>query len=191
VGRSRAVGRSGPTKSVQRLLHCLRANLRGPDWSWRRDLNPRPSDYKSDALPTELRQPRQSRTCPFCRFKPKTALRWAQSCTLKCARRSLNFSIARRRGIAQRGRGAPVARGPADALALPALRRSSSLVRQARQRHPCIAASRTDISRGSSAHQQLPSGLHDIAAPHFEQRTCMARLSREWPSVCRRLLNSR
>src|SRR5271168_4190662 len=26
-------------------------------WSWRRDLNPRPSDYKSDALPTELRQP--------------------------------------------------------------------------------------------------------------------------------------
>ena len=28
-------------------------------WSWRRDLNPRPSDYKSDALPTELRQPCQ------------------------------------------------------------------------------------------------------------------------------------
>ena len=27
------------------------------DWSWRRDLNPRPSDYKSDALPTELRRP--------------------------------------------------------------------------------------------------------------------------------------
>src|SRR5262249_13277859 len=24
--------------------------------SWRRDLNPRPSDYKSDALPSELRQ---------------------------------------------------------------------------------------------------------------------------------------
>ena len=28
-------------------------------WSWRRDLNPRPSDYKSDALPTELRQRRK------------------------------------------------------------------------------------------------------------------------------------
>ena len=28
-------------------------------WSWRRDLNPRPSDYKSDALPTELRQQSQ------------------------------------------------------------------------------------------------------------------------------------
>src|SRR5689334_10060991 len=26
------------------------------EWSWRRGLNPRPSDYKSDALPTELRQ---------------------------------------------------------------------------------------------------------------------------------------
>ena len=26
-------------------------------WSWRRESNPRPSDYKSDALPTELRQP--------------------------------------------------------------------------------------------------------------------------------------
>ena len=25
--------------------------------SWRRDLNPRPADYKSAALPTELRQP--------------------------------------------------------------------------------------------------------------------------------------
>src|SRR6059036_709651 len=25
-------------------------------WSWRRDLNPRPADYKSAALPAELRQ---------------------------------------------------------------------------------------------------------------------------------------
>ena len=31
-------------------------------WSWRRDLNPRPSDYKSDALPTELRQPAHGRS---------------------------------------------------------------------------------------------------------------------------------
>jgi hypothetical protein len=30
-------------------------------WSWRRDLNPRPSDYKSDALPTELRQQVEAR----------------------------------------------------------------------------------------------------------------------------------
>ena len=27
-----------------------------PDWSWRRDLNPQPADYKSAALPIELRQ---------------------------------------------------------------------------------------------------------------------------------------
>src|SRR6202050_3216893 len=30
--------------------------------SWRRELNPRPSDYKSDALPTELRQRCSNRT---------------------------------------------------------------------------------------------------------------------------------
>ena len=35
-----------------------------PNWSWRRDLNPRPSDYKSDALPAELRQ--QSSHVPNC-----------------------------------------------------------------------------------------------------------------------------
>src|SRR5581483_6066734 len=32
---------------------CFRKNVL---WSWRRDSNPRPSDYKSDALPAELRQ---------------------------------------------------------------------------------------------------------------------------------------
>ena len=35
----------------------LPENSRPLKLSWRRDLNPRPSDYKSDALPTELRQP--------------------------------------------------------------------------------------------------------------------------------------
>ena len=44
----------------------LRANLPlFPEtilWSWRRDLNPRPSDYKSDALPTELRQRLEARS---------------------------------------------------------------------------------------------------------------------------------
>ena len=33
-------------------------------WSWRRDLNPRPSDYKSDALPAELRQPAPASPLP-------------------------------------------------------------------------------------------------------------------------------
>ena len=34
----------------------LQKKPRSLNLSWRRDLNPRPSDYKSDALPTELRQ---------------------------------------------------------------------------------------------------------------------------------------
>ena len=29
----------------------------GKNWSWREESNPRPADYKSAALPTELRQP--------------------------------------------------------------------------------------------------------------------------------------
>ena len=35
---------------------CALRKSRFTIWSWRRDLNPRPSDYKSDALPAELRQ---------------------------------------------------------------------------------------------------------------------------------------
>ena len=31
-----------------------------PPWSWRWDLNPQPADYKSAALPIELRQPDES-----------------------------------------------------------------------------------------------------------------------------------
>src|SRR3990167_5898885 len=42
-------GRSGtPPKNVSRR--------RNPNWSWREESNPRPADYKSAALPTELRQ---------------------------------------------------------------------------------------------------------------------------------------
>ncbi len=37
----------------QTSLLCFAENF----WSWRRDLNPRPPDYKSGALPAELRQP--------------------------------------------------------------------------------------------------------------------------------------
>ena len=40
---------------------CAGDPYRLPKWSWRRDLNPRPSDYKSDALPAELRQPEPTR----------------------------------------------------------------------------------------------------------------------------------
>src|ERR1017187_10181330 len=41
-----------PKPRLPHIIDCTR-----DDWSWQRDLNPRPSDYKSDALPTELRQP--------------------------------------------------------------------------------------------------------------------------------------
>jgi DNA mismatch repair ATPase MutS len=46
-------------------------------WSWRRDLNPRPSDYKSDALPAELRQPDQPHT-PVSRDTTASAERVVQ-----------------------------------------------------------------------------------------------------------------
>ena len=39
---------------VNRLPHLRRRAM--PVWSWQTDLNPRPADYKSAALPTELRQ---------------------------------------------------------------------------------------------------------------------------------------
>ena len=44
-------------------------------WSWRRDLNPRPSDYKSDALPAELRQPDHYETLPGNTGKSADTLR--------------------------------------------------------------------------------------------------------------------
>jgi hypothetical protein len=60
-------------------------------WSWRRDLNPRPPDYKSGALPTELRQqyggkdapsrkpiPLIPARCPGQLFKVSQGEVWAQ-----------------------------------------------------------------------------------------------------------------
>ena len=54
--------RTGPapkfTVAGQTKTYCrLPSECALQKWSWRRDLNPRPSDYKSDALPAELRQP--------------------------------------------------------------------------------------------------------------------------------------
>ena len=48
-------------------------------WSWRRDLNPRPSDYKSDALPAELRQPKQP-CCPPKKMTLKSVLQQVHNC---------------------------------------------------------------------------------------------------------------
>jgi hypothetical protein len=48
--------RLGPFNSPSMKPLCLSPKSLARTWSWRRDLNPRPSDYKSDALPAELRQ---------------------------------------------------------------------------------------------------------------------------------------
>ena len=40
-------------------------------WSWRRESNPRPSDYKSDALPTELRQQTLGKDAPSRKLIPR------------------------------------------------------------------------------------------------------------------------
>ena len=46
------------TSSRYNQLHLQQSLIAAPEiWSWRRDLNPRPPDYKSGALPAELRQP--------------------------------------------------------------------------------------------------------------------------------------
>ena len=53
----------GLSRNVHRPVPCAALTgypVRGPWWSWREDLNPRPADYKSAALPTELRQHWQS-----------------------------------------------------------------------------------------------------------------------------------
>jgi hypothetical protein len=67
--------RPTPRTCVHQKLACTRSRtpkscLAAPPvgsriWSWRRDSNPRPSDYKSDALPAELRQPPQTTNYRF------------------------------------------------------------------------------------------------------------------------------
>ena len=57
--------RGGQTRRYKTAAPAKTAAASGPGsyflkWSWRRDLNPRPSDYKSDALPAELRQPKNA-----------------------------------------------------------------------------------------------------------------------------------
>ena len=57
VGSPRRTGPALRNRRRQNLLPLQDPFRPSEKWSWRRDLNPRPSDYKSDALPAELRQP--------------------------------------------------------------------------------------------------------------------------------------
>ena len=49
----RAVPHEYPMSNKKRLRNFSKPLIY---WSWREDSNPRPADYKSAALPTELRQ---------------------------------------------------------------------------------------------------------------------------------------
>jgi hypothetical protein len=64
-----------PTIRAASLANASNAETRFRKWSWRRDLNPRPSDYKSDALPAELRQPFPPETAPDIFFDPRSRAR--------------------------------------------------------------------------------------------------------------------
>ena len=64
-GRSSENTKRTRVKRHQPVDFALKDSLRSipprvSQWSWRRELNPRPSDYKSDALPAELRQRSQT-----------------------------------------------------------------------------------------------------------------------------------
>jgi hypothetical protein len=58
--QSAAFDRFATSPAVCVVETCASGRSYVSRWSWRRDLNPRPADYKSAALPTELRQPDQN-----------------------------------------------------------------------------------------------------------------------------------
>src|SRR5207237_7541719 len=68
-----------PKETITSVWNDCGGILRAKLWSWRRDLNPRPSDYKSDALPAELRQPRSNRV----RIADETWELQAAACTVE------------------------------------------------------------------------------------------------------------
>ena len=61
--RGGLIRRSACCAEIEKLA-AVRLPASASKWSWRRDLNPRPSDYKSDALPAELRQPDHPKMLP-------------------------------------------------------------------------------------------------------------------------------
>ena len=72
---------TSPSAFIARNPSVFRKKPDPSEPSWRRDLNPRPSDYKSDALPTELRQPCSNRAKVSHRqLNCKQALQPGKSC---------------------------------------------------------------------------------------------------------------
>lgn len=60
---------------ARRPSTSLRMSGLSEDWSWQQDLNPRPTDYKSVALPTELCQ-RLNFFARSLRFFPSNSSAW-------------------------------------------------------------------------------------------------------------------
>ena len=68
-----------PFKSCRTLLLPIKANKISKftqNWSWREESNPRPADYKSAALPTELRQHLYKRCAILVKLETISNLIW-------------------------------------------------------------------------------------------------------------------
>ena len=76
-------------------------------WSWRRDSNPRPSDYKSDALPTELRQRVWGQRAPPRKLIPRIPPRCPGQ-LYKLAQSGLGLQTQRRARVTKDNRREPV-----------------------------------------------------------------------------------
>ncbi len=61
--RERAILLAAPTLVNQNRL-LSEGHRRRMEWSWREESNPRPADYKSAALPAELRQQHTRQAAP-------------------------------------------------------------------------------------------------------------------------------
>ena len=79
------------------VSHYIKPSPASPRWSWRWDSNPQPADYKSAALPIELRQ--LDKTGNTNRFIPKDQLIFWLAQTFKEAKHNQALSLAAKRLI--------------------------------------------------------------------------------------------
>ena len=179
VRRVRAVQ---PDPSHRRSVPAFWVGPRAVKWSWRRDLNPRPSDYKSDALPTELRQPGTVLCHPQkhrsqCR-RNCLALCFGGHCSIpahharaKCAA-SLNFSIASRPRPNPHTHISCVRPRPLHCFQLQTDRRRHPLhrERQTRRSNRHAGEDRSTRTYRFTLKQDMPGGEYGILPPQPRQR---------------------
>jgi hypothetical protein len=185
VGACTSVGspqRTEPAKNFisPDLQTCCRPSFRiVSKWSWRRDLNPRPSDYKSDALPAELRQPDHPQDFAGNTGNPRTHSRsahnTAQNERLAHRKRRSKPPTARKnyRFPLSLEHDAPFALLPFQTL-------SRSLIsppghrRQTRSRHSSAASGKGSshrVSRPSSRGSQLTTPASDLRQDALKPQT--------------------